>query len=132
VGSLALVGAGIWVWRDLTRDVREAKQALEDFPDISNITADQADSLRGVNDELVAINTGLSTLGDTGDLSLLSGGLGTIANEIERINTQKIEDLKEGFATLPSNVQESLQGAFEETIGMLENQVNQAEVTMDR
>ena len=132
VGGLALVGGGIWVWNEMTKDIREAKQAVEDFPSIEGITADQAASLREVADEVANINVEMGLLNEGADLSNLGANIQGLGDEISKINLDKINTIKERFARLPVEVQEIFQETTDATIAGLEGQLTRVEQITNR
>ena len=120
---VAVTGATIGlalVYRHLTKDAREANQAMADFPDISGVTVAQADSLRGVSKEIQQMSVGLETLHEHSDLSMLSEGIAGVGNEIQRLNTQKINEVREALSSLPPEVQEALKGSVDAYIEQIE------------
>lgn len=132
VGGLALVGGGIWVWNEMTEDIRAAKQAVEDFPSIEGITADQAASLREVADEVANINVEMGLLNEGADLSNLGANIQGLGDEISKINLDKIDTIKERFARLPVEVQDIFRETTEATIAGLEGQVARVEQITNR
>ena len=88
-------------YRILTEDAREAHQAMQEFPSIEGITAEQAAHLRSVSDEVALINTELSTLGEGTDMEGLTEAITTIGNDIGTLNDEKIIALEESFKALP-------------------------------
>ena len=132
VGGLALVGGGIWVWDKLTEDVRNAKQAVEDFPDISDITHEQAESLRAMGEAVGNVGTEIATLNSGSDLSTLQGNLSTIGSEIDRLNQDKIAQLRSDFQSLPSDIQGALAESVEASINNIEGQTQRVEEIFNR
>ena len=131
-GGLALVGGGIWVWNEMTEDIRAAKQAVEDFPSIEGITAKQAASLREVADEVANINVEMGLLNEGADLSNLGANIQGLGDEISKINLDKIDTIKERFARLPVEVQDIFRETTEATIAGLEGQVSRVEEITNR
>src|SRR5699024_2066317 len=127
-----LVGGGIWVWYKLTEDVRNAKQAVEDFPDISDITHEQAESLREMSGAVTGLNTELTVLGDGTDFSVISGHFETLGAEIETLNNDRIQSLRENFQSLPTDVQEALAESVQASIDNIEGQTKRVEEIFNR
>ncbi|WP_273478267.1 phage tail tape measure protein [Ignavigranum ruoffiae] len=111
---------------NLNRDAILAREAMEDFPTIEGITAEQADSLRRVQDSLTEINTTAGLLSQGVNLKGFTDSVGDLASEIERINNDKIKQLQEDFSKLPQAVQESLASTMEKTIANINQQTEEA------
>ncbi|MBK0347897.1 phage tail tape measure protein [Aerococcaceae bacterium zg-ZJ1578] len=130
IAGAALVGVGTAAYL-LTKDFVELKKAAQEFPDISNITVAQAESLRAMSDNLVAVNTELSLMNGM-SLSSVTEGMAGLADEIGKLNSEKIETLRQDFESLPKSVQEGLKESFDATIKNIEDQTSRVQEIMNR
>ncbi|MBS4462844.1 phage tail tape measure protein [Aerococcaceae bacterium zg-B36] len=130
LAGAALAGVGTVAYL-LTKDFFDLQKAMQDFPDISNITVPQAESLRAMSDNLVSVNTELSLMNGM-SLSSVTEGMAGLADEIGRLNSEKIATLRQDFESLPKSVQEGLKESFDATIKNIEDQTSRVQDIMNR
>ncbi|MGX7099599.1 phage tail tape measure protein [Globicatella sanguinis] len=111
--ALALLAAGYFT---LTEDSRKAKQAIEDFPNIDGVTAEQAESIKRTSDEYSNLTLSLETLaGQTVEYKdTVVEAIGGIIAEIERLNNYDDPSLNNMFESLPPQVAAFGQALIEE------------------
>lgn len=123
--SLAVGGVAL-AYRLLTKDAREAARIVREFPKIENLAPDQADSLRSVIDDVTELKTALETLNTGVDVDTISKSTGKLADEIERLNSKKIEEAMEAFERLPTVMQDSMRTSIENYVSGLQDQIDHA------
>lgn len=116
----------------LTAESAKAHARMKEFPTISNITEEQANSLRGMKDEIVSVGVELDALSTATDFSELTTSLSSIGEEIGSLNSEKIQKLKESLAALPTDMQKALQPSVELAIQGLEEQATKADAIINR
>lgn len=130
--TTAALTLGYVAWKTWGEEAWNSYQRVKEFPDISNLTSEQAESLRSVKDEVSGLVAEMSALNSTSDLQSVSENVGTLADEILRLNTQKIEDLEAVFARMPESVKENLSTSLEELIANIEAQSQEVITAMER
>lgn len=132
LAGVAIAGIGTAVYL-ATDDMRKMYDRMNEFPDITDITEEQAESLRAMKDEIAGINTQIELL-DEGyvDFSTLKEDVSGLATEIGKLNDEKIKNLKENFEKLPEAVQESLSASLEKTITNIEQQTTRVNDVLKR
>lgn len=128
VAGLGLVAGAYWY---LASESGKAYRRMQEFPDISGVTETQAQSLRNLADEVATVGVELDTLNTATDFTNLNSGIQGIGSEIEKLNNDKINKLREDFKTLPTDVQKALAGALEQTIAGIESQTSRVQEVMD-
>ena len=128
-GGLAILGGA---YAMVNSEAYQAKEAMEQFPNIEGITGRQADSLRGLAKEITSVNANLDSLGTARDVSGLTGNLSSIAKEIDKLNQEKIDRIRESFSRLPADVQESLKATVDASIANIEAQTQRVDEIINR
>lgn len=127
------VGTLYGAYKILAEDAVEANDALLSFPDITGITATQAESLRETAGAVNEIDIALDTLGtnSTSHSATVVGAFSDISTEISRINTQKVTDLESVLKNLPENVRASIQSSVEASIEDAQGQIARAQAIQE-
>lgn len=131
ISAMLVAGLGLAYYK-LTEDTRKAHRAQKEFPDISKITHEQAESIRGLQNDFHNLNVEMGNLGTTTNVSSVSESLATIGDEVQRLNENKIAKLREEFEQLPESVQASLANALERTIQNIEDQTSRVSEVAER
>lgn len=127
--SIVAVGGGLWAWRELTEEARLTNQALKDYPDITGITGEQAESLNKVKTSFEELDVAFNTLGtnSVGHSDTVIGAVNDIVTEINELNSDKLDDLNESLKDLPPDVQGAIQQVLSDSIGLAESQITRAQ-----
>lgn len=131
IGVVGTLGVLAGAYLLVNSEAAQAYRRMQEFPDISNLSEAQAQSLRSMSDEVVSLGVELDTLNTASNFDNLQGSLQGLAGEIDRLNSDRINELRENFKALPSDVQESLSGALEQAVSNIESQTSRVQEVMD-
>ncbi|WP_028124727.1 phage tail tape measure protein [Eremococcus coleocola] len=127
--GLTALGAG---FAYVASEAIKSQRIQANFPSITDVTDKQAASLYRVRDAYTKVGAEISNLNQNSNMDSVVGGLGEIQGEIEKLNSEKIDKLRESFAKLPESVQGNLKGSLDATIKNIEQQTQRVQDAMDR
>lgn len=107
VGVATVTIGGLYAaYRVLTKESRNAHNAISEFPSIDGVTHEQAESIRETYDAYSDLTISLETLsGQTLEYAdTVSSAVSDIVSEIKRINSDNIEEMAELYKELPPQV----------------------------
>lgn len=128
LGVLAVAG-GLAV-----RSWAEAHQAVQDFPDVAGITLEQAESMRKTFEAFDEVKIALSDLSSasTEYAEEVSRAIKQISDEIERLNSDKINEMQETYKNLPPQVRAMYEELAQQEIANGERRTTRAQEVEDK